>query len=170
MAAHKCFRDVVSFDTTYITNKYDLLFALFVVVNHHRQTILLDYGLLSMEDTNTFVWLFKIWFHCMSSKAPQRIVIDQYKAMQNTIGVVFLEARHKWCLCHIVKKFPEKQKGHIKYKEIICALTSIVYDSLTVVRFFRAVRIYSSPHLYWLRMIGWLHYLVNIKGGFLIKE
>ncbi|XP_039120132.1 protein FAR-RED IMPAIRED RESPONSE 1-like [Dioscorea cayenensis subsp. rotundata] len=39
-AAYESFGDVVSFDTTYLTNKYDMPFAPFVGVNHHGQTIL----------------------------------------------------------------------------------------------------------------------------------
>ncbi|XP_028119233.1 protein FAR1-RELATED SEQUENCE 4-like [Camellia sinensis] len=35
MAAYKAFGDVVSFDTTYLTNKYDMSFAPSVGVNHH---------------------------------------------------------------------------------------------------------------------------------------
>ena len=49
------FSDVVSFDTTYLTNKYDMQFAPFVGVNHHGQSIVLGCGLLSLEDT--FMWL-----------------------------------------------------------------------------------------------------------------
>jgi len=48
------FGDVVSFDTTYLTNKYDMSFAPFVGVNHHGQSILLGCGLLSSKDTSTF--------------------------------------------------------------------------------------------------------------------
>jgi len=35
--AYKEFGDVVTFDTTYLTNKYDMPFAPFVGVNHHGQ-------------------------------------------------------------------------------------------------------------------------------------
>ena len=34
---YKDFEDVVTFDTTYLTNKYDMSFAHFVGVNHHGQ-------------------------------------------------------------------------------------------------------------------------------------
>ncbi|XP_028093652.1 protein FAR-RED IMPAIRED RESPONSE 1-like [Camellia sinensis] len=34
-AMYESFGDVVSFDTTYLTNKYDMPFAQFVGVNHH---------------------------------------------------------------------------------------------------------------------------------------
>ncbi|XP_022883491.1 protein FAR1-RELATED SEQUENCE 5-like [Olea europaea var. sylvestris] len=52
--AYKEFGDVVTFDTTYLTNKYDMSFAPFVGVNHHGQSTLLGCGLLSNENTDTF--------------------------------------------------------------------------------------------------------------------
>ncbi|XP_042396714.1 protein FAR1-RELATED SEQUENCE 4-like [Zingiber officinale] len=58
-AAYEYFSDVVTFDTTYLTNSYDMPFAPFVGVNHHGQSILLGCGLLSSEDSTTFIWLFK---------------------------------------------------------------------------------------------------------------
>ena len=53
-SAYEYFGDVVTFDTTYLTNKYDMPFAPFVGVNHHGQSILLGCGLLSSEDTKSF--------------------------------------------------------------------------------------------------------------------
>ncbi|XP_042974253.1 protein FAR1-RELATED SEQUENCE 7-like [Carya illinoinensis] len=50
-ATYEYFGDVITFDTTYLTNRYDMPFAPFVVVNHHGQSILLGAGLLSNEDT-----------------------------------------------------------------------------------------------------------------------
>ncbi|CAA3021758.1 Hypothetical predicted protein [Olea europaea subsp. europaea] len=67
---YKEFGDVVTFDTTYLTNKYDMPFAPFVGVNHHGQSTLLGCGLLSNENTETFVWFFKTWFQCMHRKHP----------------------------------------------------------------------------------------------------
>ena len=62
-AAYKYFGDVITFDTTYLTNKYDMPFAPFVGVNHHGQSILLGCGLISREDTETFTWLFERDYH-----------------------------------------------------------------------------------------------------------
>ncbi|XP_040994244.1 protein FAR1-RELATED SEQUENCE 5-like [Juglans microcarpa x Juglans regia] len=50
-ASYKYFGDVVTFDTTYLTNRYGMPFAPFVGVNHHGQSILLGAGLISNEDT-----------------------------------------------------------------------------------------------------------------------
>ncbi|XP_073129240.1 protein FAR-RED IMPAIRED RESPONSE 1-like [Henckelia pumila] len=83
--AYKEFGDVMTFDTTYLTNKYDMPFAPFVGVNHHGHSTLLGCGLLSSEDTETFVWLFKIWLEFMEFKSPQGIITDQDRAMQNAI-------------------------------------------------------------------------------------
>ncbi|XP_039146884.1 protein FAR-RED IMPAIRED RESPONSE 1-like [Dioscorea cayenensis subsp. rotundata] len=84
-AAYESFDDVISFDTTYLTNKYDMPFAPFVGVNHHGQTTLFGCGLLSKEDTESYIWLFKTWLECMSGKAPKAIITYQCMAIQGAI-------------------------------------------------------------------------------------
>ncbi|XP_042978792.1 protein FAR1-RELATED SEQUENCE 5-like [Carya illinoinensis] len=73
-AAYEYFGDVITFDTTYLTNRYGMPFATFVGVNHHGQSILLGAGLLSSEDTSTFVWLFEAWLECMNGRASKAII------------------------------------------------------------------------------------------------
>ncbi|XP_020271714.1 protein FAR1-RELATED SEQUENCE 5-like [Asparagus officinalis] len=80
--AYKEFGEVVTFDTTYLTNKYDMPFSPFVGVNHHGQSILLGCGLISKEYTETFIWLFTKWVECMDGCAPQGIITDQARAMK----------------------------------------------------------------------------------------
>ncbi|KAH9760448.1 protein FAR1-RELATED SEQUENCE [Citrus sinensis] len=134
-AAYKDFGDVVTFDTTYLTNKYDMPFAPFVGVNHHDQSILLGCGLISHEDTETFTWLFDTWLSCMSGSPPLGIITDQDKAMKNAIEIVFPNTRHRWCLWHILKKVPEKLGRYVQYHAIRVSLHSVVYDSYTPVEF-----------------------------------
>ncbi|XP_031256747.1 protein FAR1-RELATED SEQUENCE 4-like [Pistacia vera] len=88
-AAFREFDNVVIFDTTYLTNKYDMLFVAFVCVDHHGHSTLLGCGLVSHEDTQTFVWLFESWLACMWNSAPKAIITDHDKAMQNAIEIVF---------------------------------------------------------------------------------
>ncbi|XP_022861564.1 protein FAR1-RELATED SEQUENCE 5-like, partial [Olea europaea var. sylvestris] len=127
--AYKEFGDVVTFDTTYLTNKYDMPFAPFVGVNHHGQSTLLGCGLVSNEDTDTFIWLFKTWLQCMHGQAPHGIITDQDKAMQNAIHIVFPHTKHRWCLWHILKKLPEKFGYHVDKGSIFGAIHGLVYDS-----------------------------------------
>ncbi|XP_022849342.1 protein FAR1-RELATED SEQUENCE 5-like [Olea europaea var. sylvestris] len=133
--AYKEFGDVVTFDTTYLTNKYDMPFASFVGVNHHGQSTLLGCGLLSNEDTNSFVWLFRSWLQCMHSVAPHGIITDQDRAMQNAIQIVFPNTNHRWCLWHILKKLPEKFGYYIDKGSIFSHIHGLVYDSQFVEEF-----------------------------------
>ena len=58
-AAYESFHDVITFDTTYLTNKYDMPFAPSIGINYHGESIILGCGLLSGEDMNSFVWVFR---------------------------------------------------------------------------------------------------------------
>ncbi|XP_004509897.2 protein FAR1-RELATED SEQUENCE 4-like [Cicer arietinum] len=111
-AAYEYFGYVVTFDTTYLTNKYDMPFVVFVGVNHHGQSTLLGCGLLS-------------------GKVPLDIMTNQCKAIKNAIELVFPTTRRRWCLWHIMKKIPEKLYQHNEYKKIKFALKEAVYDTFT---------------------------------------
>lgn len=111
--SYREFGDTVSFDTTYLMNKCDMSFVPFVGVNHHGQLTLLSCGLLSNEDTKTFVWLFRTCLKCMHCKAPNGINTDQDRTMQIAIEIVFLNTKNKWCLRHILKKLTEKFSYHV---------------------------------------------------------
>ncbi|XP_074560094.1 protein FAR1-RELATED SEQUENCE 5-like [Curcuma longa] len=106
--AYSVFGDVVVFDTTYNTNKYGLIFAPFVGVNHHNQTILFGCGFLSDEKTESFVWLLNTFIEAMPKGAPKVIITDQDPAMTKAIAQVFPQTIHRYCLWHIMSKFPEK--------------------------------------------------------------
>ncbi|XP_026459701.1 protein FAR1-RELATED SEQUENCE 5-like [Papaver somniferum] len=110
------FGDVVFFDTTYRTNKYEMPFAPFTGVNHHYQNIQFGCALLQDETEVTFSWLFSKWLEAMGEKHPSAIITNQDAAMVGAIKKVFPNARHRLCLWHIKKKFPEKL-SHIYFKK-----------------------------------------------------
>ena len=83
---------MVTFDTMYLVNKYNMPFAPFVSINHHEQSILLGCGLILGEDTYTFRWLFESWLICMSGVPPNAIITNQDKAMKKPIEIVFPKA------------------------------------------------------------------------------
>jgi len=114
--AYKVFGDVVTFDTTYKTNKYLMPFAPFVGLNHHFQSILFGCALLQDETEKSFEWLFQTWLKSMSGKSPVSIITDQDLSMKNAIANVFPNTRHRLCLWHICKKFAEKL-SHIYHKK-----------------------------------------------------
>ncbi|KAI8527661.1 hypothetical protein RHMOL_Rhmol12G0093200 [Rhododendron molle] len=134
-AACKEFGDVVTFDTTYLVNRYDMPFAPFVGVNHHGQSILLRCGLISHEDTKSFAWLFETWKTCMWGCAPKAIINDQCLGMKNAIQKVFPDTRHRLCIWHIMKKVPEKFGMYNAYEQISSCMRKAVWNSLTIKQF-----------------------------------
>ena len=110
-AAYESFHDVIIFDITYLTNKYDMPFAPFIRINHHGKSIILGCGLLSGEDTNSFVWVFRQFLQSMCDIAPKAIITDQCQAMRRAIEIVFPEIVHHWCIWHITMKLPMKLVG-----------------------------------------------------------
>ena len=59
------FGDVVSFYTTFNTNKYDLTFASLLGITHHKQTIVFGVALLFDQTESSFIWLFKTFLFGM---------------------------------------------------------------------------------------------------------
>ncbi|XP_057793224.1 protein FAR1-RELATED SEQUENCE 5-like [Salvia miltiorrhiza] len=105
---YSVFGDVVVFDSTYNTNKYGMIFAPFAGVNHHHQTIVFGCGFLSDEKTESFIWLLKKWMEAMRTGAPKVIITDQDPAMTKAIAQVLPFTVHRYCLWHILTKFPDK--------------------------------------------------------------
>lgn len=62
---YRFFGDVVTFDTTYCTNLYNLPFGLFVGVNHHFQTVIFCAVLMTEEATESFQWAFSSFVETM---------------------------------------------------------------------------------------------------------
>ncbi|XP_073124621.1 protein FAR1-RELATED SEQUENCE 5-like [Henckelia pumila] len=105
---YSAFGDVFVFDTTYNTNKYGMIFAPLVGVNHHHQTIVFGCGFLSDEKTESFIWLLNKFVEAMPTGAPNVIITDQDPAMTKAIAQVFPQTMHRYCLWHILNKFSEK--------------------------------------------------------------
>ncbi|XP_060959219.1 protein FAR1-RELATED SEQUENCE 5-like [Cannabis sativa] len=95
------FGDVVSFDTTYRKNHDCRPFAMFVGVNHHKQTTIFGAALLYDETTETFMWLFDTFVEAMSGKKPKTILTDQDAAMAKALRSQWPETYHRLCIWHM---------------------------------------------------------------------
>ncbi|CAL1357706.1 unnamed protein product [Linum trigynum] len=105
---YDCFGDVMIFDTTYSTNKYNLICAPFVGVNHHRQNTIFGCAFILDETVAKFGWLFKAFLELMGNISPVTIFTDQDATMAKAIKEVFDDNTHRLCLWHISKNAPSR--------------------------------------------------------------
>ncbi|XP_019179706.1 PREDICTED: protein FAR1-RELATED SEQUENCE 5-like [Ipomoea nil] len=101
------FGDTVSFDATYGTNRYNLVFVPFTEVDHHKRCITFAAGLLTKEDVESYTWLLQRFRTAMSS-VSSCVITDQDPAMKIAIAQVLPNCRHRFCMWHIITKVNEK--------------------------------------------------------------
>ncbi|KAG2671222.1 hypothetical protein I3760_14G123600 [Carya illinoinensis] len=136
MEDYTTFGDVVSFDTTYFTNKYKIPLVLFIGVNHHIQPTLLGCALIADETAYTFVWLLQTWFIAMEERAPRVILTDQNNAIKAAIAAVFPGTRHCYCLWHVLEKIPRQLEFLCMWNDsFMLKFTKCVYKSWTEEQF-----------------------------------
>ncbi|XP_047946700.1 protein FAR1-RELATED SEQUENCE 5-like [Salvia hispanica] len=95
------FGDVVCFDTTYRKHRDGRPIALFVGVNHHKQTTVFGAALLYDETIETFEWLFDAFEDAMMGKRPKTILTDQDQAMSAALASKWPSTYHRLCVWHI---------------------------------------------------------------------
>ncbi|CAL5346566.1 unnamed protein product [Camellia sinensis] len=139
------FDDVVFFDTTYIKNEYKLPFAPFIGVNHHCQFLFLGCALIADETKSTYAWVMRAWLRAMGRHAPKVILTDQDKALKEAIAEVFPDARHCFCLWHILTKIPEKLSYVLRQHEnFTTKFNKCIFTSSTDEKFEKR----------WMKMVG----------------
>lgn len=93
--------DVVVFDTTYRTNRYNLICAPFVGINNHWKNVMFGCAFISNEKTESFEWLFEVFKKSMGGQSPITLFTDQDKAIANGIEKAFPTTRHRLCIWHL---------------------------------------------------------------------
>ncbi|XP_022030379.1 protein FAR1-RELATED SEQUENCE 5-like [Helianthus annuus] len=104
------FGDVISFDATFKTNKYKMVFVPFTGIDNHCRNVTLGAGLLASESIESYKWLLQSFFNSFG-KQPKVVVTDQDPAMKQAIEAMFDKSRHRLCMWHIMKKLADKV-GH----------------------------------------------------------
>ena len=66
------YRDYLSFDTTYMTNRYNLPCAPIVGILGHTHTIISGYAFISDETTETYKWLFEAFLESMEENIQRQ--------------------------------------------------------------------------------------------------
>nr|XP_011468393.1 PREDICTED: protein FAR1-RELATED SEQUENCE 5-like [Fragaria vesca subsp. vesca] len=123
------FGDVVSFDTTYRTNKDNCPLGVFVGFNHHREVIIFGAALMYDEMADSFIWLFETFLDAMFGKSPKTIFTDQDAAMAKAISVVMPDTYHRLCIWHIMQNAMKKVNHVFRSRTRVHKVLSKFIDS-----------------------------------------
>lgn len=113
------FGDLLSFDSTYNTNHYNMIFTPFTGINHHKSCVLFGAALLSNETTEAYTWLFRTFLRAMGGVAPRLIITDEANSMRNAISIVFPSSTHRLCMWHILQKLPAKLPPQMRENKLL---------------------------------------------------
>lgn len=151
------FCDVVSFDTSYIKNKYRLPLALFVGVNQHYQFMLLGCALLSDESVSTYLWVMQTWLSAMGGRAPKVIITDKDEYLESAVSQVFPSSKHCFCLWSIAGKISEA----LKHDNFMAKFEKCIYRSWTDEQFDK--RWFKMVDRLGLKEYDWMHSLYGSR-------
>ncbi|XP_062100330.1 protein FAR1-RELATED SEQUENCE 5-like [Humulus lupulus] len=127
--AYFYFSNVVSFDTTYKKNKEGRHFAMFLGVNHHKQTSIFGAALLYDETAESFMWLFDTFAKAMSDKKPKTILTDQDAAMAKALASKWPKTHHRLCIWHLYQNAAKHLSGVFeKIREFDKDFSKCIYD------------------------------------------
>jgi hypothetical protein len=136
IAAYKNYTDCLSFDSTYMTNMYNMPFAPFVGINRYCQTIQLGCGFLKNENIESFVWLFQEFLEAMGGLQPDNFITDQDAAMRSAVLVSFPNCCHRNCRWHIIQNAQAVLGNFLsKHEELRTELNEIIDYSMSVEEF-----------------------------------
>nr|KAJ0189012.1 hypothetical protein LSAT_V11C800443870 [Lactuca sativa] len=82
---YKEFGDVVSFDATFRTNEYHMVFVPCIGIDNHKRCV-----------TDSFIWLLKSFFKAFG-KQPLLVLSDQDQTMKKVVETVFPQSIHRLC-------------------------------------------------------------------------
>ncbi|XP_074276309.1 protein FAR1-RELATED SEQUENCE 5-like [Silene latifolia] len=126
---YSVFGDAVSYDPTYSTNKYDMIFMPFTGVDHHKRSVTFCGALIAHEDHESFQWVFTRFLNAMGGKEPQYIITDHDVGIIKAVPIAFKTACHQFCKWHIMNKVPAKfGVTREDYKEFFQKMNDIIWD------------------------------------------
>jgi hypothetical protein len=159
------FEDVVTFDTTFGTNKEYMPFGVFVGFNHFRETVIFGAVILFDETCASFTWLFEAFIAAHNGKQPRTIFTDQDIAMGKAVRKVFTEAWYRLCTYHIMQNAVKylcnnKDEGG-EESHILSDFSACMYDIEDKVAFEEAFDIMRSKMDK--KKTSWLHSIYKFK-------
>ena len=91
------FGDVLILDTTFKTDRYNMICAPFLGLNHHRQHVLFGCAFLLDESRESFTWLFETFMKAMGRRQPKTIFTTECRAIVMAVEKTLPNSQHLLC-------------------------------------------------------------------------
>jgi hypothetical protein len=95
------FHEVLIFDCTAGTNRYDMVLCLFIIIDNNTKSRLIASALLEDETEASFIWALQQLKKSSYDVNPQVIYTDCDPAMANAISLIYPTSKHNLCIFHI---------------------------------------------------------------------
>lgn len=107
------FGDIICFDATYDTNRYNMKFVPLTGIDNHKRLVIFGAALLFSESIDSFKWFVDAFLNT-SVKEPTLVVTDQDPVMKQAIDSNFKTTLHGLCMWYISQNFVYKV-GHVLF-------------------------------------------------------
>nr|XP_043639536.1 protein FAR1-RELATED SEQUENCE 5-like [Erigeron canadensis] len=90
------FGDIISFDATYRTNRYNMIFVPFTAIDNHKKKVSIGARMIINETAESYEWLLRAFLGAFVEQ-PRMVVTDQDVSMKKAVATVFSDSRHRLC-------------------------------------------------------------------------
>ncbi len=127
------FYDIVVFDNTYKTNRFQMPFGIFTGVNNFGQSICFAGTLTIEENEETFQWIFSKFLNMVNYNAPLVLLTDDDRAIASAYKKILepLNTKHRLCQWHLLKNVMKNLIGKLgnKWQQFIGQLYTCLNES-----------------------------------------
>ena len=120
------FGDVLILDTTFKTDRYNMICAPFLGLNHHRRHVLFGCAFLLDESVESFTWLLGTFMEAMGRRQPKTIFTTDCLAISEAVEVTLPKSQHLLCkqlVCQNAKQHLSMYYGHPGFeRDFYCCL------------------------------------------------
>jgi hypothetical protein len=102
------FHDVVIYDNTAKTNRYEMVLSLFVGIDNNFKTRVLAQVLTKYEMQAGYIWILQCTLKATNSLSPCVLYIDDDPAMLAAVQVIYPQTHHLLCIYHITENIKKK--------------------------------------------------------------
>ena len=108
------FHDVVVYDTTSKTNRYEMALSLFVAIDNNYKTRIVAQALTKYENQTDFNWILQCILQATNDLPPKVLFTDSDPAIIAAVQVVYPQTRHLLCVYHLLENVKKKAKSKLR--------------------------------------------------------